>query len=58
VLGEMLEQRRTVGLHANSLDESFDEAGNVLRASYALPVARRHVDDEMLAPHFDSASPG
>jgi hypothetical protein len=38
MFGEMLEQRRAIGLHADGLDEGFDEAGNVLRALHAIPV--------------------
>jgi hypothetical protein len=48
---EMLEQRRPIPLHADCLDEGFDEAGNVLRALHAIPVTGRHVDDQMFAPH-------
>ena len=39
MFGEMLEQRRAIGRHAHGLDKGFDEAGNVLCALHALPVA-------------------
>jgi hypothetical protein len=38
MFGEMLEQRRPIPLHADSLDKGFDEAGNVLCALHAFPV--------------------
>jgi hypothetical protein len=58
MLGEMLEQRRPVGLHADGLDESLDEAGNVRSALHAVYFTRCHIDDEMLAPHGGRSSPG
>ena len=52
VLGEMLNQRRPVCLHADGLDECIDEAGSMRSTLHALPVACSHIDDEMLAPQL------
>jgi hypothetical protein len=38
-------------LAGKNVDKGFDEAGNVLCALHAIPVAGRHVDDQMFAPH-------
>lgn len=35
----MLEQRRPIRLHADSLDKGFDEAGNVLCALLTVAIA-------------------
>src|SRR5262245_24938644 len=39
MFGEMLEQRRPIRLHADSLDKGFDEAGNVLCALLKVAIA-------------------